>query len=119
MLFDKTNIKIFVFFVLRPAIFALFKEIKIKINLYLVLRTIKKTLFDINKKVSEKMETTVKRFRKYVSLTGVAMQTLAKKTDLNWLTIRKVLKENGNISTITVMKLNNFLDSIKQEIEKV
>lgn len=65
------------------------------------------------------MSTTVKRFRRYVELTGVSMKELAKKTDLNWLTIRKVLREDKNISDITVMKLNSFLDEIKKGIEKV
>lgn len=65
------------------------------------------------------METTVRRFRRYAELTGVSMKELAKKTDLSWLTIRKVLREDTNISTITIMKLNSFLDSIKKGIEKV
>lgn len=65
------------------------------------------------------METTVKRFRRYAELTGVSMKELATQIDLNWLTVRKVLREDKNISNLTEKKLKNFLDEMTKEIEKV
>lgn len=65
------------------------------------------------------METTVKKFRRYVELTGVSMSELANQTGLNWLTIRKILKSDDNLSVSTIEKLNSFLVDMLNQLNRI
>lgn len=58
-------------------------------------------------------------FRKYAETTGVSLRELGKQTDLNWLTIKKILNEDENLSQITINKLKIFLNLKKQELQNI
>lgn len=65
------------------------------------------------------METVIQVFRKYAETTGVSLRELGKQTDLNWLTIKKILNEDENLSQITINKLKIFLNLKKQELKNI
>lgn len=73
----------------------------------------------ITYKVSENMETVIQVFHKYAETTGVCLRELGKQTDLNWLTIKKILNEDENLSQITIDKLKIFINLKKQELKNI
>ena len=58
-------------------------------------------------------------FRKYAEVTGVSLKKLGKQTDLNWLTIKKILNGEENLNQITIDKLKIFVDLKKQELKNI
>lgn len=58
-------------------------------------------------------------FRKYAEVTGSSLRELGKQTDLNWLTIKKILNGEENLNQITIDKLKIFINLKKQELQNI
>ena len=65
------------------------------------------------------METVIQAFRRYAETTGVSLRELGKQTDLNWLTIKKILNGEENLNQITIDKLKIFINLKKQELQNI